>query len=161
MYIFRLEKLFAFVLQHVHDCAFEEDQAQNQDLNQGLETIQKLTPFLFDLSKFFPQSAAKAILSVVQEKYEEFVKQPKMYPTLDTVRFRGLLGVLFFWKKVNFGSNLNLLGTRLMLSKSNMKSFFLKGSERFWKNSPKKNTKSLSSSQKCIGHLIRYVLGGC
>jgi len=80
-YFSRLEKLFAFVLQHLHDCAGEDE----EDLEEGLETIRKLSPFLFDLSKFFPQSAAKAIVSVVQEKYEDFVKSPKVYPTLDTV----------------------------------------------------------------------------
>jgi hypothetical protein len=76
-----LEKLFACVLQHLHDCAGEEE----EDLEECLETIRKLSPFLFDLSKFFPQSAAKAIASVVQEKYEDCVKSPKVYPMLATV----------------------------------------------------------------------------
>jgi hypothetical protein len=57
-----------------------------EELKEGLLTIQKLTPFLFDMAKFFPQPAAKSILSVLQEKYEDFGKNPKLYPALETVR---------------------------------------------------------------------------
>ena len=80
----RLEALFTFVLQHLHDCVFEDDP---EELEEGCVTVQKCAPFLFDMAKFFPQSAAKSILSVVQEKYDDFVKNPKAYPTLETVSF--------------------------------------------------------------------------
>ena len=78
----KLESLFTFVLQHLHDSASEDDQVE---LEEGLQTIHKLSPFLFDLAKFFPAPAAKAILSVVQEKYEDYLKNSKVYPTLETV----------------------------------------------------------------------------
>ena len=79
----KLETLFALVLQHLHDCASDEEP---EDLEEGLATVQKLSPFLFDLAKFFPAPAAKSILSVLQEKYEEYQKNVKAYPTLETVR---------------------------------------------------------------------------
>ena len=71
------------MLQHLHDCG-SEDEAE--ELDESLETIQKLAPFLFDLAKFFPQSAGKAISSVVQEKYDDYQKTSKIYPTLETVK---------------------------------------------------------------------------
>ena len=78
----KLETLFALMLQHLHDCATDEEP---EELEEGLATIQRLSPFLFDLAKFFPAPAAKSILSVLQEKYEEYQKNVKAYPTLETV----------------------------------------------------------------------------
>jgi hypothetical protein len=56
-------------------------------LEEGLATIQRLSPFLFDLAKFFPAPAAKSILSVLQEKYDDYRKNVKVYPTLETVSY--------------------------------------------------------------------------
>ncbi len=61
---------------------------------ESLDTIQRLTPFLYDLAHFWQQPAAKAVLSVIQEKYDAYCKQPRVYPGTETVR-RSLDSSLF------------------------------------------------------------------
>ena len=80
----QLENLFKFLLQHIHDCAsnVEESDENNQD---NLKAFNVLTPFLFDLAKFSPQSSGEAVRSVLQEKFEEYAKTPRSYPGLDAV----------------------------------------------------------------------------
>ena len=79
----QLENLFAFLLQHIHDCASLEE--TDDDIENNLETVQYLVPFLFDLAKFSPQPSGEAVRSVLQEKFDEFSKMPKKYPGLDSV----------------------------------------------------------------------------
>ena len=57
----------------------------DDDIENNLESVQKLVPFLFDLAKFSPQPSGEAVRSVLQEKYEDFCKSPKIYPGLDSV----------------------------------------------------------------------------
>ena len=91
----QLENLFTFLLQHIHDCAdidIESDDASAPDL---LQSIQTLTPYLFDLAKFSPQPAAEAVRSVLQEKYEDYLKNPKKCPSLDSLVFLKISALLF------------------------------------------------------------------
>ena len=60
----------------------EESDENNQD---NLKAFNVLTPFLFDLAKFSPQSSGEAVRSVLQEKFEEYAKTPRSYPGLDAV----------------------------------------------------------------------------
>ena len=74
------ETLFRLLLQHLHDCGTDEDTVD------GLDTIGRLAPFMFDLAKFNPAPCAKAVLSVIHEKYQDYCKKPKVFPTLESVR---------------------------------------------------------------------------
>ncbi len=81
----RLQKLFTFLLQHIHDCAVDfGTDSEGSDVNSVLG----LTPFLYDLAHFSQQPAAKAVLSVIQEKYEEFAKHPRSCPGTEVVRIK-------------------------------------------------------------------------
>ena len=87
-----LENLFRFMLQHIHECC-EYDEEKN--LDDDLRSVASLTPYLYDLAKFFPAPAAKSILGVIQEKYEEYCKKPRSYPTLESLIFCKLTILLF------------------------------------------------------------------
>ncbi len=50
-----------------------------------LESVLRLTPFLYDLAHLSQQAAAKAVLSVIQEKYEEYSKHPRTCPGTEVV----------------------------------------------------------------------------
>ena len=42
-----------------------------------MEAIEQLTPHIYTLAQFSQASAAKSVLSVIREKYEEFQRRPK------------------------------------------------------------------------------------
>ena len=85
----QLEQLFTFLLQHIHDCA-SDDQAPD------LQSVEKLTPFLFDLAKFSPQPAGEAVRSVLQEKFEDFMANAKnTCPSLESLIFLKISSLLF------------------------------------------------------------------
>ena len=92
----QLENLFTFLLQHIHDCADIEVSAPAEDAEDMLQSIQSLTPYLFDLAKFSPQPAAEAVRSVLQEKYEDYLKNgPRKCPSLDSLVFLKIAALLF------------------------------------------------------------------
>ena len=62
---------------------------------EELECVTELTPFLYDLAKFFPAPAAKSVLGVIEEKYDEYCKKPRIYPTLESLIFLKLTLLLF------------------------------------------------------------------
>lgn len=57
----------------------------DDDIENSLDSVQCLVPFLFDLAKFSPQPSGEAVRSVLQEKYDDFCKTSKTYPGLDSV----------------------------------------------------------------------------
>ena len=87
----QLQNLFTFLLQYVHDCAEDYDpEVEDGDADDGeankMEVIAEVTPFLYDLAQFSPQPSAKAVLSVLMEKYEEYTKRPRVALSLEAVR---------------------------------------------------------------------------
>ena len=50
-----------------------------------MEAIERLTPHLYTLAQFSQASAAKSVLSVIREKYEEFQRRPKSGVALELV----------------------------------------------------------------------------
>ena len=52
-----------------------------------MSILSEVTPFAYDLAQFFPQAAAKSVLSVLTEKYEEYLKRPKTFPGLEMASF--------------------------------------------------------------------------
>ena len=84
----RLEDLFRFLLQYIHDSACFEDEndfEMKDTFENEMKVIQGLTPFLFDLAKFSPQPSGEAIRSVLQEKYDDYSQSSRVYPTFESV----------------------------------------------------------------------------
>ena len=84
----KLQTLFTFLLQFIHDCAIEFDPEVNGVDDPHLLIIDKILPFMYDLAQFAPSPCAKAVLSVLQEKHEEYCKKPKAVVGFETVRER-------------------------------------------------------------------------
>ncbi len=84
----QLEGLFTFLLQHIHDCSSLDANDEADVVDDNLNAVQKLTPFLYDLAKFSPQPSGEAIRSVLQETYEDYCKSPRSYPSLESVSQR-------------------------------------------------------------------------
>ena len=79
---------------------------EDEDIEEQLDCINGLTPFLYDLAKFSPQPSGEAVRSVLQEKFEDYVRSSRNYPTFEAVRikkdFKIYLKVLFFLKRIFF-----------------------------------------------------------
>ena len=71
-------------IQSCHICCITVDDSENA-VAQSMETVSMLTPYMYDLCKFNPAPCAKAVLSVIQEKYQDFCKKTKVFPTLESV----------------------------------------------------------------------------
>lgn len=87
-----LEELFRFILQHIHECCEYNDEENSES---DIRSVEVLNPFLYDLAKFSPAPAAKSVLGVIQEKYDEYCKKPKVYPTLESLIFLKISLLLF------------------------------------------------------------------
>ncbi len=83
----KLEAFFTFLLQYIHDCASDFG-SEDSGHDSSLKDIEELSPYLFDLAKFSPQPSANAILSVIDEKYEECSKQPREPIPFEAVSFK-------------------------------------------------------------------------
>ena len=53
--------------------------------NVEMEAIERVTPHIYTLAQFSQASAAKSVLSVIREKYEEFQRRPKSGVKLELV----------------------------------------------------------------------------
>ena len=58
---------------------------EDEDIEEQLDCISGLTPFLYDLAKFSPQPSGEAVRSVLQEKFEDYVRSSRNYPTFEAV----------------------------------------------------------------------------
>merc|ERR1719422_636584 len=71
----KLESLLQFLLQYVHDqvAQFDPELKEDEEDDSGseVEAIERLTSHLYALAQFSQASAAKSVLSVLREKYEE------------------------------------------------------------------------------------------
>ena len=74
----KMEKVFSFVMQYIHDVA----------LSDSLVLLDDLTPVAFDLSQLIPSATvASTILDILMEKREEMSSQNKKKPvSVATVR---------------------------------------------------------------------------
>lgn len=78
----KLSNLFLFLLQHLNDAAVEDDA---ESVIKCFQVIDGLSPFLYDLAHINPQNTKNIIQAIIKEKHEEFEKNKKRYPGLDTV----------------------------------------------------------------------------
>ncbi|XP_024936270.1 nucleolar protein 14 homolog isoform X2 [Cephus cinctus] len=88
----KLANLFAYLLQHLNDCALGET---IEDLVKCFQIFDRLCPHLYDLAHMNPLNTKICIQEVIKEKHEEFERNKKRYPGLDTLIFLKLVSLLF------------------------------------------------------------------
>ncbi|XP_016938192.4 nucleolar protein 14 homolog [Drosophila suzukii] len=85
-------KLYSFLLQYIKDL-FED--ASDQDIREHFQLLSKLMPHLYELTQLNPERMSNTLLEVIKEKYGEFRKNHKMYPSLDTLIYFKLVANLY------------------------------------------------------------------
>jgi nucleolar protein 14 len=88
----KMLKLFAFLLQYINDGFSNVD---SENIGKRFKLLNELSPLLYDLIQMNPEEGSKCFLEVVKEKYEDFKKNQKRFPPLESLVFFKLLGVLF------------------------------------------------------------------
>ncbi|XP_016980588.2 nucleolar protein 14 homolog [Drosophila rhopaloa] len=85
-------KLYSFLLQYIKDL-FED--ASEQDIREHFQLLSKFMPHLYELTQLNPERMSNTLLEVIKEKYGEFRKNHKMYPSLDTLVYFKLVANLY------------------------------------------------------------------
>ncbi|XP_033167149.1 nucleolar protein 14 homolog [Drosophila mauritiana] len=85
-------KLYSFLLQYLKDL-FED--ASEQDIREHFQLLSKLMPHLYELTQLNPERMSNTLLEVIKEKYGEFRKNHKMYPSLDFLVYFKLVANLY------------------------------------------------------------------
>ncbi|SPP80644.1 nucleolar protein 14 homolog [Drosophila guanche] len=85
-------KLYCFLLQYIKDL-FED--ASEQDIRGNFQLLSHLMPHLQSLTQLNPERMSCALLDVLKEKFGEYQKNPKTYPTLDTLIYFKLVSNVY------------------------------------------------------------------
>lgn len=85
-------KLYAFLLHYIKDM-FED--ASEQDIGLHFQFVSQLMPQLHDLSHLNSERMSNTLLDLIKEKYAEYRKNHKAYPTLDTLIYFKLVSNLY------------------------------------------------------------------
>jgi nucleolar protein 14 len=88
----RMLKLFAFTLQYINDQFSNIDE---DSISKKFIIVQEFVPSMFDMIQMSPEESSKCFLEVIKEKYEDYKKNPKRFPSLDTIIFFKIIGSLF------------------------------------------------------------------
>ncbi|XP_003397298.2 nucleolar protein 14 homolog [Bombus terrestris] len=88
----KLSNLFLFLLQHVNDHVIGNDV---ESIVKGFQIMDRLSPFLYDLAHLNSQNAKSVIQGIIKEKHNDFEKNKKRYPGLDTLIFFKLVSLIF------------------------------------------------------------------
>lgn len=84
----QMTALFAYLLQYINDLASGEDPIH------CFTVLDRILPFLFDLSHINPAETTKCFLEVIKEKQSEF-RGSKSFPKLDTLVFLKIVSDLY------------------------------------------------------------------
>ncbi|KRG01533.1 nucleolar protein 14 homolog [Drosophila mojavensis] len=85
-------KLFGFLLHYIKDM-FED--ASELDIGSHFKLVSQLMPHLHDLVHLNIDRMSNTLLDVIKEKYAEFRKNHKIYPTLDTLIYFKIVSNLY------------------------------------------------------------------
>ena len=88
----KITNLFLFLLQHVNNHIIGNDV---ESIVKGFQIIDRLSPFLYDLAHLNPQNAKSVIQGIIKEKHNDFERNKKRYPDLDTLIFFKLVSLIF------------------------------------------------------------------
>lgn len=86
----KMVALFAYLLQYINDISSEEE----ENVSRCFEILDRITPYLYDLSHLNPAETTKCFLEVIKEKQSEF-RDSKHFPKLDTLVFLKLVTNLY------------------------------------------------------------------
>lgn len=89
----KLGILFAYLLQHLNDCA--SGASDEMEILTCFDIYTNLVPRIQQLAQLNPENAHNSIKEVIKEKYEEFKKKKQNYPGLEVLIFLKLVGLLF------------------------------------------------------------------
>lgn len=84
-------KLFAFLLQILNE---QFSDACQEDIRQNFQFLSLVMPHLYDLMQLNPEKMSQTLLNVVKEKYAEFRKNPKQFPSLEVLIYFKLVSNL-------------------------------------------------------------------
>lgn len=84
----KMTSLFAYLLQYINDLASSRDPIHT------FTVLDRLLPFLYDLSHINPADTTKCFLEVIKEKQSEF-RGSKAFPKLDTLIFLKIVSSLY------------------------------------------------------------------
>lgn len=54
----------------------------------SFRVLDRLAPWLYDLTQFAPAATSSVLSDVLKEKYEDFLKRPRRFPGIDTVSWK-------------------------------------------------------------------------
>lgn len=81
----KMENLFALLMQHLNDA----------DYPGSWSVLDRIAPFLFDLTQFSPSNSAYCLNEVILEKHSDYIKKKHKYPSPETFLFLKLVPLLF------------------------------------------------------------------
>ncbi|XP_068084770.1 nucleolar protein 14 isoform X2 [Anabrus simplex] len=89
----KLETLFAFLLQYLHDAPVPSGKVK--DSKHCFALLNHLAPHMYDLAHMNPVNAWRCVIEVLKEKQQQFRKHSRKYPSLDTLIFLKVISLLF------------------------------------------------------------------
>ncbi|XP_047525928.1 nucleolar protein 14 homolog [Pieris napi] len=88
-----LSRLFAHLLQYVHDIF--TDLNDEGDIIKAFLIFDKVAPYFYDLIHINKVSTKKFIVELLKEKHDQFKRNPKKVPDLNTLIFFKLVSLLY------------------------------------------------------------------
>ncbi|KAK0092627.1 hypothetical protein PV326_001004 [Microctonus aethiopoides] len=86
-------KLFDYLLQYIVKCC--TGVTEEEDIVKCFLIIDRLCPHLYDLGQVNASNTATCVQNLLKEKHENFKKNPKKYPGLDTLILFKIVSLLF------------------------------------------------------------------
>ncbi|EDW04359.1 GH11720 [Drosophila grimshawi] len=71
------------------------EDASEQDILSHFQLLAQLMPHMYDLTQLNPERMSNTLLDVIKEKYAEYRKNHKVYPSLDTLIYFKLVSNLY------------------------------------------------------------------
>ncbi|KAG7200751.1 hypothetical protein KM043_001298 [Ampulex compressa] len=88
----KLSNLFLYLLQHLNNMSLV---CNTDDLINCFQIFDRLSPYLYDLAHVNPMLTQTSVQEIIKEKHEDFEKNKKRYPDMDTLLFFKLVSLLF------------------------------------------------------------------
>ncbi|XP_037824547.1 nucleolar protein 14 homolog [Lucilia sericata] len=87
----KIVKLFAFLLQLLNE---KFSDASQEDIRTHFQFLSSIMPHLYDLIHLNPERMSNTLLDVIKEKYAEFKKNSKQFPSLEVLIYLKLVSNL-------------------------------------------------------------------
>nr|XP_014100713.2 nucleolar protein 14 homolog [Bactrocera oleae] len=84
----KMIKLFDFLLQYVNELFTD---ATQDDIQRQFKILDILNPHMYDLIQMIPDKLSNTLLDVIKEKYNDYLKNIKLFPPLEALIFLKLV----------------------------------------------------------------------